>query len=235
MTPKQTAASFARLTIAPILIEISPVGQMTGTYTLGFFGWFLIENTLLAIFLQEPTFIGGYGFTPERNAACKSRDPNFKECWLMLRTVTFALWFGVFATQLWGFFVSDCLPLALARRRGGTWRPEYRFHSLWIPSASVMPVGLGIFDATLQYHLHYMVAALRAFMIIFAAMTSIPVTVNYVGECFRDNPLEVSIIIGMYRLSLGLAVLFFVGPWMAKAHGPGWVFGMTAFFSLLAF
>lgn len=98
-----------------------------------------------------------------------------------------------------------------------------------------MPVGLGIFGSALQYHLHYMVIALGAFMITFAATSSIPVAVNYVVECFRDNPLEVSTIMGVYRLSLGLAVPFFVDPWMAAVHGPGWVFGMAAFFSLLAF
>lgn len=80
-----------------------------------------------------------------------------------------------------------------------------------------------------------MVIALGAFMITFAATSSIPVAVNYVVECFRDNPLEVSTIMGVYRLSLGLAVPFFVDPWMAAVHGPGWVFGMAAFFSLLAF
>lgn len=149
--------------------------------------------------------------------------------------VTFALWLGVIAAQLWGYFVNDRLPLALARRRGGTWKPEYRLHSLWIPSIFIMPVGLGIFGSALQYHLHYMVLALGAFMITFAAMSSVPVVINYVVECFRGNPLEVSNIMGVYRLSLGLAVPFFIDPWIKAVHGPGWVFGMTAFFSLFAF
>lgn len=98
-----------------------------------------------------------------------------------------------------------------------------------------MPVGLGIFGSALQYHLHYMVLALGAFMITFAAMSSIPVASNYVVECFRGNPLEVANILNVYRLSLGLAVPFFIDPWIAAVHGPGWVFGMTAFFSLFAF
>lgn len=36
----------------------------------------------------------------------------------------------------------------------------------------------------------------------------------------------------LFRLSLGLAVPFFVDPWEAKV-GVGWVFGMAAFFSIL--
>lgn len=236
MTPKQTVSQVAHYAVAPILIGLSPVGLMAGIYTLGFFGWFVTINTLLTVFLQEPEIVGGYGFTPERNAACKfPHSPISEKDILNGLIVTFSLWFGIFAAQIWGYFVNDRLPLELARRRGGTWKPEYRLHSLWIPSAFIMPVGLGIFGSALQYHLHYMVLALGSFMITFAAVSSIPVAVNYVVECFRDNPLEVSTIMGVYRLSLGLAVPFFVDQWIAAVHGPGWVFGMAAFFSLLAF
>lgn len=72
-------------------------------------------------------------------------------------------------------------------------------------------------------------------MITFASIVSIPVATNYVVECYRNNALEVSTIMGVYRLSLGLAVPFFVDPWMARVHGPGWVFGMQAIFSLMVF
>lgn len=98
-----------------------------------------------------------------------------------------------------------------------------------------MPVGLGIFGAALQYHLHYMVLALGSFFITFAAMASVPVTVNYMVECFRGNVVEASAITNLYRLVLGLAVPFFIDPWIARMGGPGWVFGMTAFFSIFAF
>ena len=57
--------------ITPIFIGISPVGLLTGTFVLGFFGWFVTINTLLTVFLQEPVKEGGYGFTPLRNAACR--------------------------------------------------------------------------------------------------------------------------------------------------------------------
>lgn len=122
----------------------------------------------------------------------------------------------------------------LARRAKGTWKPEYRLHSLWVPSLLFMPVGLGIFGAALQYHLHYMVLALGSFLVTIAAFCSVPVAVNYVIECFRDHPTEVACIMGTYRLALGLIVPFFVDQWMAKVT-VGWVFGMMAFFSLFAF
>ena len=98
-----------------------------------------------------------------------------------------------------------------------------------------MPVGLGIFGAALQHHLHYMVLALGSFLISFAAIISVPVIVNYVVECFRGHAVEVSAIMGVYRLSLGLAVPFFIDPWIERVGGPGWVFGMAAFFSIFAF
>jgi high-affinity Fe2+/Pb2+ permease len=53
-------------------------------------------------------------------------------------------------------------------------------------------------------------------------------------QCFRDHATEVACIIGLYRLSLGLAVPFFIDVWIAKVS-VGWVFGMMAFFSLFAF
>lgn len=154
---------------------------------------------------------------------------------MLIELVTFALWFGIFAAQTWGYLLNDLVPLWLCRRRGGTWKPEFRLHSLWIPSLIIMPVGLGIFGAALQHHLHYMVLALGSFLVTFAAMASVPVAVNYLAECFRGHTVEVSAILGVYRLSLGLAVPFFIESWINCIGGPGWVFGMAAFFSIFAF
>ncbi|KAL2014532.1 hypothetical protein VTN00DRAFT_2057 [Thermoascus crustaceus] len=204
--------------LAQFLVGVSPVGLLAGLYTFGFFGWFVAINTLLTVFLQEPTGRDGYGFTPQQNAA-----------------FTFALWFGLIAAQIWGFLVNDRIPLMVSRWRGGTWKPEYRLHSLWVPSVLIMPVGLGIFGAALQYHLHYMVLALGSFLVTFAAFCSVPVAVNYMIECFKDNATEVACIMGTYRLGLGVAVPFFIDAWIDGVGGPGWVFGMMAFFSLFAF
>ena len=174
-------------------------------------------NTLLTVFLQEPEEEGGYGFTPQHNAE-----------------FTFSLWFGIILAQIYGHFLNDWLPLWLSRRYGGVWKPEYRLHTLWLPSLILLPIGLGIFGVALEYHTHYMVLALGVFLITFSAMLSVPVTVNYVMECFRQHSLETSAIMGAYRLTFGLAVPFFVTPW-EKAVGIGWVFGMAAFFSIGAF
>lgn len=57
--------------VAPFLIGISPVGLMGGMVLFVNFGWGVGVNTLLAIFLQSPVKVGGYGFTPEKNAYCE--------------------------------------------------------------------------------------------------------------------------------------------------------------------
>lgn len=174
-------------------------------------------NTLLTIFLQEPVKKGGYGFTPQQNAA-----------------FTFCLWIGIIAAQIYGHFLNDRIPLWLTKRYDGIWKPEYRLHTLWLPSLILLPVGLGIFGAGLQYHLHYMVLAVGAFLITFAGMLSVPVAVNYVAECFKEYAAETGTIMGIYRLIFGLVVPFFITPW-EKAVSVGWVFGMAAFFSIGAF
>lgn len=174
-------------------------------------------NTLLTIFLQEPVKKGGYGFTPQQNAA-----------------FAFCLWFGIIAAQIYGHYLNDRIPLWLTRRYGGVWKPEYRLHTLWLPASVLLPVGLGIFGAALEYHLHYMVLAFGAFLITFAAMLSVPVAVNYVAECFKEHAAETGTIMGIYRLLLGLIVPFFITPW-EHAVSIGWVFGMAAFFSIGSF
>ena len=97
----------------------------------------------------------------------------------------------------------------------------------------VSPIGLGIFGAGLQYHLHFMVLALGLFLVAFAATLSVPVCINYVTECFLTSANEVSVAMNMYRLGFSIALGFFIFPWEA-AVGAGWVFGMAAFFETFA-
>ena len=149
-------------------------------------------------------------------------------------SVTFSLWMGIFAAQLYGHYLNDKIPLWLSQRDNGYWKPEYRLHSLWIPGLLVLPLGLGIFGITLGKHLHYMVLALGSFLITFAAILSVPVTVNYTIECFKHNSAECGAIMGFYRLIFGLAIPFFIGPWISRV-GVGWVFGMASFFSIASF
>jgi hypothetical protein len=48
-----------------------PVTVIVGTFQLIAFGWVVAIQTLLAVFLQSPLVVGGYGFSAERNALCK--------------------------------------------------------------------------------------------------------------------------------------------------------------------
>ena len=139
----------------------------------------------------------------------------------------------MFAALLYGHMVSDRIALWICRRRGGIWVPEYRLHALWLPGL-ILPVGLGLFGACLQYHLHYIVLAVSSFLIGWATTAIIPVTVNYSIECFKEHATATTAIIGLYRLAFNTSIPFFVPAWMAKV-GAAWCLGMAAFFSIFAF
>ena len=113
---------------------------------------------------------------------------------------------------------------------GGTWRPEYRLHTLWLPSLMLLPNWLGDFwrRAPISYSLHG------------PRLGHFPYHLpsNFISACgsqpIRQHALETSAIMGAYRLTFGLAVPGFVTPWQ-KAVGVGWVFGMAAFFCIGSF
>lgn len=189
-----------------------------GIFTLISFGFYVGVNALTPVWLQKPVSEGGYGFSLEQNAA-----------------FTFCHWIGIIFVQFYGHYLNDKLPLALARRyNGGVWKPEYRLHVLWLPSLILNPIGLGIFGAALQYHLHYMVLALAVFIVTIGSLASVPVTVNYVVECFTKYPAEAGIVIGAYRIVYGLTISFYINPWV-EAVDLGWVYGMMAFFAVFSF
>lgn len=142
---------------------------------------------------------------------------------------------GLLFAQLYGYFVTDRLPLFLCKRFGNNiWKPEYRLYALWIPNLILQPIGLGLFGAALKFHLHFMVLALATFFITLTAVVSVPILDTYVVECFTTRSSEANSVMNFYRLIFGLAVPFFIFPWI-KAVGVNWVFGMMAFFSILAF
>ncbi len=230
-------------TILPLAIGMAPATILAGSYTLITFAWSILISTELTIFLQTPVSEGGYGFTPRQNAACKfshyhvyvftdSETPSGVHTLTLISIqVTFTIWVALIAAQVSGTLFNDRLPLWASRRIGrNTWHPEYRLYSMIFP-AMTSPIGLGIFGAGLQYHLHYMVLALGTFMVNFSALLCVPVCINYVVECFVGYAVEVSVAMNMYRLALGLALPFFFEQW-SQAVGIGWVFGMAAFFSL---
>jgi hypothetical protein len=136
--------------------------------------------------------------------------------------------------QIYGHFVTDRLPLWLCKRAGGNWKPEYRLHCLWFPAVVGLPIGLGLYGATLQYHLHYMVLATAFFLIQISVFSIVPVVVTYLAECNAGRASEAATILNLYRLAFGVTIPFFIFDWEAKV-GAGWVFGMCAFFAIFAF
>lgn len=147
---------------------------------------------------------------------------------------SFSSWAGLIAAQLYGHLANDRLPLWICKRRGGIWKPEYRLHCLWFPALFMLPIGLGLFGAALQYRVHFMVLALGTFLTVFGSMACAPILTNYLIECFTHLPSECAVIMNAYRLTFGLTTSFYIDPWVASV-GDGWVFGMSAFFCIFSF
>jgi len=96
-----------------------------------------------------------------------------------------------------------------------------------------MPIGLGLFGAALQYHLHFMVLAVGGFLITLSSHGAAGPTNTYLVESFRDNPQEVGTALNIWRVSFGFVIPFFIDAWEAQV-GTGWVFGIAAFLNLFA-
>jgi hypothetical protein len=208
----------AEIAITPFQIGLCPATLIMGLFTLISFGFYVGVNALTPVWLQKPVTAGGYGFTLEQNAA-----------------FTFSHWAGIIVVQFYGHYLNDRVPLYLVRKfNNGVWKPEYRLHVLWLPSLILNPIGLGIFGAALAYKLHYMVLALGVFVVTVGSLGSVPVTVNYVVECFKGFPAEVGIVVGAYRIVYGLTIGFYIDEWV-EAVGVGWVYGMMAFFAVFSF
>ena len=222
--------------MAPFIIALSPAVIVVGLYSFVTFGFSVMINILLTVFLQTPVAKGGYGFSPLQNAACEwLRHPlyhDYRKGSSRLQTVTFNAWVGIILAQAVGWSIGDTIPLWASRRFGhGIWRPEYRLWNIVLPGL-VSPIGLGIFGTALQYHLHFMVLALGLLLVVFAATISVPICINYATECFLSSANEVAVAMNMYRLGFSIALGFFVFPW-ESAVGVGWVFGMAGLFEVL--
>jgi MFS family permease len=98
-------------------------------------------------------------------------------------------------------------------------------------SGILIPVGLGICGATLEYHKHYIGYAIGIFVVGAATLISIPAATNYVAESFPLYGTECTLIMTFYRLSWGVAIPFFIKPWTVQV-GIGWVYGMAGFFTI---
>ena len=142
---------------------------------------------------------------------------------------------GIVIALVYGQFISDRLPLYVCRRFGnGIWKPEYRLHALWIPSLIFNPLGLGLFGASLYYHLSWGVLALGTVFTTFGSLAITPITVNYINECFINNPAEASIAVNAFRVGFGLTVALYINQWVEKVD-VAWAYGMMAFFEVFSF
>lgn len=173
-----------------------------------------MQASTLAIYLTPPVSAGGYGFSA-----------------LQLAFFTMTAWAGIIAAQVYGYLSNDRIPLAVARRACGLWRPEFRLANTLLPGF-LLPIGLAIYGVGLQLHLHYMVLALASFLIWFAALLALPVCYNYIVECFVQTPVEASVALNSYRIAFGLMSVFIIMQWQG-AVGVGWMWGMGALFVLL--
>ncbi|WPH03302.1 Hypothetical protein R9X50_00617900 [Acrodontium crateriforme] len=200
--------------IIPFQITFAPISLLMGTYIFISLGLPIMQASTLATYLVPPEVAGGYGFSS-----------------LDLAFFTMTAWVGMGAAQVYGYLFNDKTPLWVARRRGGKWHPEYRLANTILPSF-LLPIGLGLWGAGLQYHLHFMVLAVASFLIWFSALLSLPICYNYIVECFLRHPVEASVSLNAYRVSFGLMSVFIVTKWQASV-GIGWVWGMGAFFILI--
>lgn len=145
--------------------------------------------------------------------------------------VSFSFWLSWVAAELFGYAFNDRLPLWICGRfKHDSWSPELRLNALWMPIL-IMPIGLGLFGASLQYHLHYMILAVGVFLQSFGALLAQSITLNYAVECFTHMASEVTIIITLFRLAFGVSIPFFIDQWEDKV-GIGWLFGTTAFITI---
>ncbi|KFY42387.1 hypothetical protein V494_02438 [Pseudogymnoascus sp. VKM F-4513 (FW-928)] len=209
---KRTAV-FRRF-IVPLQITITPITLLVGTFVFVALGLPIMQASTLAIYLMPPISAGGYGFSA-----------------LQLAFFTMTAWAGIISAQLYGYLSNDRIPLAVARRVSGIWRPEYRLANTLLPGI-LLPIGLAVYGVGLQLHLHYMVLALASFLIWFAALLALPVCYNYIIECFVQTPVEASVALNSYRIAFGLMSVFIITQWQS-AVGVGWMWGMGALFVLL--
>ncbi|KFY17165.1 hypothetical protein V492_00843 [Pseudogymnoascus sp. VKM F-4246] len=209
---KRTAV-FRRF-IVPLQITITPITLLVGTFVFVALGLPIMQASTLAIYLMPPISAGGYGFSA-----------------IQLAFFTMTAWAGIISAQLYGYLSNDRIPLAVARRVSGTWRPEYRLANTLLPGI-LLPIGLAVYGVGLQLHLHYMVLALASFLIWFAALLALPVCYNYIVECFVQTPVEASVALNSYRIAFGLMSVFIITQWQS-AVGVGWMWGMGALFVLL--
>ncbi|PWY93446.1 polyamine transporter [Aspergillus sclerotioniger CBS 115572] len=224
--PPSSRASWAKflfILFDILLVTVSPVSIIMGFFIMVDFGFATMSFILNVTFLEAPRDEGGYGMSK-----------------MAVASFTLTQTIGVLLAEVYGHFISDRLPLYLLHRKFNTndieptdWRPELRLHCLWLP-VILLPTGLGLFGASLEYHFHWAILALGYLLISVGAISILPITMTYLCECFPDHVSEVAAALGIWRLILGLLTTVFITPWY-NSVGPGWVFGSAGLFTIPGF
>ncbi|RAK95509.1 polyamine transporter [Aspergillus ibericus CBS 121593] len=206
-----------------LLVTFSPVSVIIGFFIMVDFGFATMAFVLNVTFLEAPRDEGGYGMSK-----------------MAVASFTITQTIGVLLVEVYGHFISDRLPFYILRRKTKAneiepteWSPEYRLHCLWFPVV-LLPIGLGLFGASLEYHFHWAILALGYLLISVGAISTLPITMTYLCECFPNHVSEVAAALGIWRLILGLLTTVFITPWN-NSFGPGWVFGSSGLFTIPAF
>ena len=105
---------------------------------------------------------------------------------------------------------------------------------MWLPGLIVLPIGLGLFGASVKQYWSPAMLALSYFMTISGSYATTAIVSNYLVECFQQFSAECGVALSGYRLALGLAAGFFIQPWVEEV-GIAWTFGTAAFMSIFAF
>lgn len=101
-------------------------------------------------------------------------------------------------------------------------------------SAGFTDLEKGLVGVSMQYKLHWAVMAVAQLFVTIGSLVSIPITVNYICECFRTHTTEATLVLNSMRLLLGLSINFYIQDWI-QSVGIGWVYGMMAMFTVFAF
>ncbi|KAK6072066.1 MFS-type transporter [Seiridium cupressi] len=219
VVPPVTWGEVARGFVTPFKIAIAPVLLVIAGFDTISFDFYVALNALTPVWLQTPIAHGGvYVFTVAQNAA-----------------FTLLHWVGFLWVPSRPACTDDDWHSTLTRSKDRSHLRSLFQRSNPNPTNFVlMPLGLGLVGACMQYKLHWFVMALAQLFVTIGSLVSIPITVNYICECFRTHTVEATLVLNSMRLFLRLSINFYIQPWIS-AVGIGWVYGSMASFTVFAF
>ncbi|KAL3482699.1 hypothetical protein BJX62DRAFT_245627 [Aspergillus germanicus] len=212
-----STSQFVDTLTVPWLILVSPHALIACFALLVYFGFAAGVNNVLAVLLQTPVAHGGYGLNAKQNS-------NF----------LFAQWVGVFLALAYGAAYGDRLPLLLARRNNGRWKPEFRLIALFLPCLVFFPIGYVVTGCALARHWNLPTIGFASALIAGSTVLVISSLVAYLTETFQRHQSEANIMTNLARLGWGIALPFAIFRWEEQL-GLEWMFGMMAIFHWVCF